>query len=292
MPFGETTPHRPRDDIARGEFLARDIVHEAFAGLVDQRRALATHRLADQHERAPPVSRAIGWNSTNSMSTSAAPAHAASASPDRRCARVRGVQEQPSDATRRQHHAAVGNKRRRPDDSREDAAHRAVGNHQATGVDAIKHHDGGRRTHGLDEGAHIPDRSRRPWHGRYGAVYAPPPGQVASVPAWSRSKRTPERDSVSIAAGPAAVNRSTIRVAKAVASGERVVEMRAGSSPGPTAAAIPPAPRRSRPRREPRLGEHDDRHRRQRAAPSSARRCRRRRSRAPGRCFDTMPDAH
>ena len=48
MAVGAPAPDRARDDVARRQFRARRTRHEPLAGLVDQRRALAAHGLADE----------------------------------------------------------------------------------------------------------------------------------------------------------------------------------------------------------------------------------------------------
>jgi hypothetical protein len=47
----QVPPHRTRHDITRSKLSARHAGHKAHPGLIDQRRSLATHRLADQPER-------------------------------------------------------------------------------------------------------------------------------------------------------------------------------------------------------------------------------------------------
>ena len=48
MASGELRVHRARDDIARREFGAFDVGHESTPAVVDEDRAFAPHRLADQ----------------------------------------------------------------------------------------------------------------------------------------------------------------------------------------------------------------------------------------------------
>ena len=48
---GQVAPDRAGDDVARRKLAARHAGHEARPGFVDQRRALAAYRLADQRQR-------------------------------------------------------------------------------------------------------------------------------------------------------------------------------------------------------------------------------------------------
>jgi hypothetical protein len=105
--FRHVPPHGAGDHVARRKLLAWCHFNEASAGLVPTSiapspRTASLTRVSGEAS----VSSAVGWNCTNSMSTSTAPARGQCETLAECAARIGAVQEQPTHAAGCDHHAS------------------------------------------------------------------------------------------------------------------------------------------------------------------------------------------
>ena len=253
MAGGDVGGHGARDDVARLELGAPLPRHETRAGLVDQHRAFAAHRLADQrHGIETDIERGGMELHEFHVGESGAGARRERQALTNGAQRIGGMGVEPAQPAGRQHHATGGQQAGAPRSCRQHARHAAVVDQQAARLQPLDHGDGRRGAHGGNQRPH--DRRARAVAGdmddapaRVGGFAGP----CANLPCASRSKATPQRSSSAMAAGAAAAMRAaTAEVAQPVAGGERVRGMqRRRSRRRPARRRRRPAPR---PRRRPR----------------------------------------
>jgi hypothetical protein len=148
MAFAEAMPYGARDDIARRELSARHILYETHARLVDQCRALAAHRLADQDERmAADIERRRVKLHEFHVDERRAGTRCERQTLTERSVGIRGVQEQADKSAGRQHDAAGRQQDRFIGGSRKHAADYAVGDQQPACFHALQHGDRRRSPH-------------------------------------------------------------------------------------------------------------------------------------------------
>ncbi len=268
---GEHAPNLARHHVARLQVAAREAGHHRGARAVDQGRALAAHRLADQRHRvAADVER--GRVELHELHAAQGGAGQRGHGDARavRAARVGGVVEQPAHAAGGQHHARGAQHQILAAALREDAAHaapfrgRAI-EQQAAGGQALQHRDRRRGGHGGDQGAHdLPA----------GAVA----GGVHDAPARVRGLQPDAKRAVRVAVETGAVPcqrpdrggpglddaAHRVRVAQAGTGGERVGDVQLGAvvrADGGGDAALRPGARRQGAERA--RGQDRDRPRRQ-----------------------------
>ena len=151
MALRSPPPDGARDDVARRQFRAGRIEHEPLAAFVDQRRARAAHRLADErHRPRGDVERGrvelhelhVGERGAGPRGQRHALAEAAE--------RIGALFEEAADPAGRNHDPA-GRQQRRPSRSDgEDAANRVVVDDEAARLEAFEDLDRGRRPRGRD----------------------------------------------------------------------------------------------------------------------------------------------
>ena len=152
--------HGARDDVARLELAAPLARHEAPAGLVDQHRALAAHRLADQRHRIEPDIERGGMelHELHVGQRRAGPCRQRQPLADG-AQRIGGVGVEPAQSAGRQHDPAARQQAGIGRTRRQHAGNAAVVDQQAAGFQPLDHRDRGRGLHRGDQGAH--DRGPR-----------------------------------------------------------------------------------------------------------------------------------
>ena len=137
---GLVAPNRARDDVTRRKLAARHAGHKACPRFIDQCRALATHRFADQGQRMTSgiERRRVELDKLEVNQSGTGPRRnretLAKRSPG-----VRGVEEQPADAAGRQHDTAGWQQHRTECRCRQHAADHAVGDYQPTHLEIFQY---------------------------------------------------------------------------------------------------------------------------------------------------------